>query len=105
MAFGVFDFEVFELLGPVDAGALLRELQQVEFFAPLGHGESHAVEKHRGRRQEGHDHLAGQPGGDLLDDVLDAEGQHLGRLGIDARGEPHVCTPTMEPWRMRTKLQ
>ncbi len=48
--------------------ALLRELQQVEFFAPFGNGDDHSVEKMRGRGEEGNDDLFGQRGGDLFGD-------------------------------------
>ena len=90
MAFGILDLHVFELLGAVDAGAALGESQQVEFFAPPGYGEGHPVEEHRCRRQEGDDHFARQfAAGDLLDDVLNGQRQHLRAVGIDARREPH----------------
>lgn len=60
IAFGILDFEVFELLGAVDAGALLREFQQFEFFAAFRHREGHAVEQQRRRRQERNDDLFGE---------------------------------------------
>ena len=90
MAFGILDLHVFELLGAVDAGAALGESQQVEFFAPPGYGEGHPVEEHRCRRQEGDDHFARQfAAGDLFDDMLNGQRQHLRAVGIDARREPH----------------
>ena len=90
MPLGILDLQILELFGAVDAGAALGKSQQVEFFAPLGHGEGHPVEEHRSRRQEGDDHLACQfTVGDLLDDVLDGQRQHLCSVGVDARRETH----------------
>ena len=90
MPLGVADLQILQLLGPVDARALLRELQQFELLAPLGHGEGHTVEEQRGRGQEGDDHLAGQhPAADLFDDVLDGQRQHVPLVGPDARREFH----------------
>lgn len=89
MPFGILDFEVLELLGAVDTGALERELQQVEFFAPFGDGEGHPVEKLRGRGEVGDDDLFGQRPGDRFGDVLNGQGQHLRRIGVDTRGEPY----------------
>ena len=90
MPLGVADLQILQLLGPVDARALLRELQQFEFLAPLGYGEGHTVEEQRGRGQEGDDHLAGQhPAADLFDDVLDGQRQHVPLVGPDARRELH----------------
>ena len=94
MTFGILDLEVLELLGPVDAGALLREFQQVELLAPLGHGEGYPVEEQRRRGEEGDDDLAGELAvGDLLDDVLDGQRQHVARIAADARCEPHGIDP------------
>ena len=45
MPLGILDLEVLELFGAIDTGALERELQQIEFFAPFGNGEGHSVEK------------------------------------------------------------
>ena len=53
MTFRIPDFEVLQLLGPVDPGTLARKLQQIEFLAPLGHREGHAVEQQRRRRRNG----------------------------------------------------
>ena len=36
MPLGILDLEVLELFGAIDTGALERELQQIEFFAPFG---------------------------------------------------------------------
>ena len=89
MPLGILDLEVLELFGAIDTGALERELQQIEFFAPFGNGEGHSVEKLRGRGEVGNDDLFGQRSGDRFGDVLDGQGQHLGRIGVDARGEPY----------------
>mgnify|MGYP007060497746 CR=1 FL=1 len=45
--------------------------------------------KLRGRGEVGNDDLFGQRSGDRFGDVLDGQGQHLGRIGVDARGEPY----------------
>lgn len=90
IAFGILYFEVFQLLGAVDAGAFLRKFQQFELFAPLRHREGHAVEQQGRRGQERHDHLAGQfAPGDMLDDVLDGQRQHVALVAPDARREFH----------------
>ena len=59
ISFGIFDFEVLELLGAVDTGALLRVFEQFELFVALGHREGHTVEQQRRRRQERYDDLTG----------------------------------------------
>lgn len=89
IAFGILDFEVFELLGAVDAGALLREFQQFEFFAAFRHREGHAVEQQRRRRQERNDDLFGERSRDMLHDMLDGQRQHVAFVAADARREFH----------------
>lgn len=94
MAFGILDFEVLELLGAVDAGALLREFEQFELLAPLGDGEGHPVEEQRRRGEEGDDDLAGQlAAGQLLDHVLDGQRQHVALVGADPRRQTHGRDP------------
>ena len=88
--FGILDFEVFQLLGAVDAGALPREFQQFEFLPALRDRESHAFEQQRRRGQQRHDHLAGEfASGDVFDDVLDGQRQHVALVAPDARREFH----------------
>ena len=103
MPLGILDLEVLELFGAIDTGALERELQQIEFFAPFGNGEGHSVEKLRGRGEVGNDDLFGQRSGDRFGDVLDGQGQHLGRIGVDARGEPYrIDAPSSSTSREKT---
>ena len=88
--FGILDFEVFQLFGAVDAGALLREFQQFEFFAALRNRKGNAVEQQRRRRQERNDHLPGQfASGDMFDDVLDGQRQHVPLIAPDTGREFH----------------
>ena len=90
MSLGILDFEVLELLRAVDPGAALREFEQFELLAPLGHGEGHPVEQQRRGGQERHDHLAGQLApGDVLDDVLHGQRQHVALVAAHAGGQLH----------------
>ncbi len=97
MPFGILDLLILELLGPVDTGAFARELQQFELLAPLGDGEGHSVEEQGCGGQQGHHHLAGQLPASDLKRILNAEGQQLRLVGIDARGEPHGVDPDDRP--------
>ncbi len=55
--------------------------------------------------QERHDDFAGQfAAGDVFDDVLNSERQHVAFVAPMPAVSFTVETPTMEPWRMRTKL-
>ena len=89
ISFGILDFQVLELLGAIDTGALLREFEQFELFAALGHREGHTVEQQRRRRQERYDDLTGQRPGNMLDDMLDGQRQHVAFVAPDTRLEFH----------------
>ena len=90
VALGILDFEVLELLGAVDAGAFLRKLQQIELLAALGNGEGDAVEQQGSGGQERNDYFARQlPARDMLDDMLDSQGEHVALVSPDARGKTH----------------
>ncbi len=105
VAFGIADFEVAELLRAVDAGAALRKGEQVELLAPLGHGEGRTVEQHRRRGQKGHHDLARLPPA-TRSTMCWMASVSISARSVSTPGESFtVYTPTIEPWRMRTKLQ
>ena len=82
MAFGVADFEIFQLLSAVDSCPFLRKLQQFELVATLRNGESNALEKlHIG--QKWHHNFACQSPRNAFADLLNCLCQHLLRIVFD----------------------
>ena len=67
-----------------------ENFQQFEFLPALRDRERHASEQQRRRGQQRHDHLAGQfTPGDIFDDVLDGQRQHVALVAPDTRREFH----------------
>ena len=86
MAFGVADFEIFQLLSAVDSCPFLRKLQQFELVATLRNGESNALEKlHIG--QKWHHNFACQSPRNAFADLLNCLCQNLLRIVFDTERE------------------